>query len=722
MGLVEDVGTEGTRSLAAHTDWSQMPTGAADQWPAALLAAWDLALDSLLPTALLVGPRRVLLYNDAFAERLGSRHPAAFGCPADEALPELWQQSHVGGLLDRVLTDADPFLDEDSRVGPTPVGGPEAQTVPLLGHHLRTASAVRDGAGDVVAAVHVVVETASSHHRARAVAELASALGTAVTVDDVCKVALREAVSAFGARSAGICLPSPGLGGWRIARRHQIEDLSPDEERLPLIWSEVPEDLAETVSWAVDEGEVHASDSGDLVVVPLQARTVRAAVVGFRETTPLPTSLGVVLSAFTDLVAEALGRAVVYDAERSTAELLQRTLLPPNLAQSDAISVAARYEPVLEGTVAGGDFYDSFFLPDGRLALVIGDVAGRGVMAATVMGQVRAAVRGAALANSRPEVVMGALDRVVWDLDAMWPASLPLGTTRARPGMSFGGELFVTMIYATITPDTGVVEIASAGHPLPAVLSGRMSREDGAPRGRLLSMPVGPPLGIAGARPAAQVVLEVGDILVAYTDGLLERRGEDLVKGEARLLEVLADLPPSSPRRVAQLVMEAMVPPTGQEDDCAVLTVGRSPQGHRRCTIVVPPMPESVKAARDWARAQLAQWHVGDGDQHTIATGISELITNAVLHAGTQSHLTMDVDNGRVSVTVADSGNRGEPLLTGGEAMAVRGRGLSLVKAISDAFGSHRTSAGTTVWFELILTPVSSDHGVDGPVVGETVR
>ena len=83
--------------------------------------------------------------------------------------------------------------------------------------------------------------------------ELASALGTAVTVDDVCKVALREAVSAFGARSAGICLPSPGLGGWRIARRHQIEDLSPDEERLPLIWSEVPEDLAETVSWTVNE-------------------------------------------------------------------------------------------------------------------------------------------------------------------------------------------------------------------------------------------------------------------------------------------------------------------------------------------------------------------------------------------------------------------------------------------------------------------------------------
>lgn len=722
MEQVVDVGTQGTRALAAHTDWAATATGAADQWPAALLAAWDLALDSLVPTALLVGPRRVLLYNDAFAERLGTRHPAAFGCPAQEVLPELWSESHLGGLIDRVLTDGDPFLDADSRVGHLPVGAPETSGVPLLGHHLRTASAVRDGAGAVVAALHVVVETSSSHDRARAVAELATALGTAVTVDDVCKVVLREAVTAFGARTAGICLPSPGPGGWRIARRHRIEDLSPDEERLPLIWSEVPDDLAETVSWAVDEGEVHRSGSGELVVVPLEARAIRAAVVGFREATPLPPSLGTVLSAFTDLVAEALGRAVVYDAERSTAELLQRTLLPPNLPQSDAVSVAARYEPVSEGTVAGGDFYDSFFLPDGRLALVIGDVVGRGVMAATVMGQVRAAVRGAALANSRPEAVMGALDRVVWDLDALWPASLPLGTTRARPGMSFGGELFVTMLYATITPDTGVVEIASAGHPLPALLSGRASRDDGAPRGRLLSMPVGPPLGIAGARPATELVLEVGDMLVAYTDGLLERRGEDLVRGEDRLLAVLADVPPSSPRRVAQVVMEAMVPRTGQEDDCAVLTVGRSPAGHRRCSVVVPPMPESVKAARDWARAQLTQWHVDDADQYTIVTGISELITNAVLHAGTESHLTMDLDSGQVSVTVADSGNRGEPLLTGGESMAVRGRGLSLVQAISDAFGSHRTSAGTTVWFEVAVTPAGTTSTLDLPAVGEPVR
>ena len=699
------------RRLAAHLDWSGTPIGAPDQWPTALQVVWDLALACPLPMALFVGDDHVLLYNDAFAEQLGDRHPEAFGRRATEVVPEIWDQSPIGGLFDATMAYGEPFLDEGTEVR---ASGDPAGHAPILGHFLRTGSPVHDEDGRVIALLHIAVEMSSTLDRARAVTDLATALAVAVTVDDVCKVVLRESVSAFGALSAGICLPSPGPGGWRMARRHRIEDLSPDEERLPLIWSEVTEDLAEVVSGCLGRGEPYVSDHAELVAIPLRARSASAAVLVFRESTPLPRDVVTVLSAFTDLIGEALGRAVVYDAERSTAELLQRTLLPPSLPQSDEISIAARYEPVSEGTVAGGDFYDSFFLPDGRLALVIGDVVGRGVMAATVMGQVRAAVRGAALTDPRPDAVMASLDRVVWDLDALWPASMPLGSTRARPGMAFGGELFVTMLYGTVSPDTGVVEIASAGHPVPALLSGRASRDEGRPRGRLLEMTVGPPLGLSGHRPAHEVLLDVGDMLVIYTDGLIERRGEDLDDGEARLLDVLADVPPSSPRSVAQLVMEAMVPATGQEDDCAVLTVGRSPAGHHRAAIVVPPMPESVKAARDWAREQLALWNVNEADQYTIITGISELITNAVLHAGTESHLTLDLDTGVVAVTVADSGNRGEPLLTGGEAMAVRGRGLSLVRAVSDAFGAHRTSAGSTVWFEVEVSLTDADVSVGG--------
>ena len=384
--------------------------------------------------------------------------------------------------------------------------------------------------------LHVIVETTSAIGRARAVAKLAALLAVAVTVDDVCKVVLRQAMVAFDGLSVSICLPSPSPSSWRMARRHRIEQLSPDEERLPLIWSELGEDMASLIAQAISRREPYLSDNGEIVAVPFRAGGNAAALVIQREAAPVPHDVVAVLAPFRELVGDALGRAVVYDAERTTAELLQRTLLPPNLPQSDAISIAARYEPVSEGTVAGGDFYDSFFLPDGRLAMVIGDVVGRGVMAATVMGQVRAAVRGAALTNSEPASVMAALDRVVWDLDALWPASMPLGSPRARPGMAFGGELFVTMLYGAVDPDTGEVVLASAGHPLPALLFGRASRHDGRPRGMLVEMPVGPPLGIEGVRPAHHLTLGIGDMLVGFTDGLLERRGEAFDEGEERLL------------------------------------------------------------------------------------------------------------------------------------------------------------------------------------------
>lgn len=697
--------------MAARWDWAATPLGPREAWPARLTAALEIVLDSPLPMALLCGDQFVLIYNDAFSETLRDRHPRAFGRSASESLVGLWANPLVGRAFRTVMEDGTGFYQDAAELDVSTLSD-GAGDEPVLASFLRSGTPVRDDDGTVLAVLHVAVETTMAVGRARAVARLATSLALAVTVDDLCKVVLRQAIAAFDALSATICLPSPGPTGWRMARRHRIEEMSPDEERLPLIWSEVGDDLVDVITEATAGDGMHVSPGGELVAMPLRAGEVLAALVVHREASTVPRDVIAVAAPFQDLVAEALRRAVVYDAERNTAELLQRTLLPPNLPQSDEVSIAARYEPVSEGTVAGGDFYDSFFLPDGRLALVIGDVAGRGVMAATVMGQVRAAIRGAALTSPDPAAVMTALDRVVSDLNDLWPASMPLGSTRARPGMSFGGELFVTMLFGTITPATGELELSSAGHPPPALLAGREARADGLPRGRLLSLPVGPPLGISGERPSQRVRLTVGDMLLGYTDGLLERRGEPLDLSEQRLLEVLNSVPPGSPRSVAQYVIDAMVETSGQEDDCAVLAVGRSPEGYRRVAVVVPPMPESVRAAREWARTQLDDWSISEGDQHTVVTGISELITNAVLHAGTESHLSMDLDSGILTVSVSDSGNRGEPLLTGAETMAVRGRGLSLVRAISDSFGAHRTSAGTTVWFEVAVEPALAPQAI----------
>jgi anti-sigma regulatory factor (Ser/Thr protein kinase) len=689
------------RRLADERDWSTTSLGPRDQWPSQLRDAWELALDCELPMALLCGDDFTMLYNAAFAELLGGKHPRAFGQPAPDVVVEVWDHPSVGQRFNAVLAAGEPFVEEGTAL--TLSRGWALEDEVDTGSYLRSGSPIRDENGKVVAVLHVVLETTAAIRRAQSIAQLATALAVAVTVDDVCKVVLRQSMTALDALSATICLPSPGPAGWRMARRHRIEELSPDEERLPLIWSETSDDIAALVADVTARGATYASENGEVVAVPLRAASPGAVLVVQRLPAPIPTDLSVMVDALVELVGEALRRAVLFDAERTTAELLQRTLLPPNLPQPDALSIAALYQPVSGGTVPGGDFYDSFFLTDGRLALVIGDVVGRGVMAATVMGQVRAAVRGAAMTDGAHRSVMATLDRVVWDLDALWPASMPLGTPRARPGMAFGGELFVTMLFGVVDPETGSVELASAGHPLPMLLYGHEGRAQGKPRGEPVAMTVGPPIGIKGERPVHRLELGVGDMLLAFTDGLLERRGEDLRRGEERLHEVVAQLPPGTPRSVAESVMRQLVDAQQQEDDCALLALGRSPEGHRRAAIVVPPMPESVKAARDWAREHLVLWDVAEGDQHTIVTGISELITNAVLHAGTESHLTLDLDSGLLAVTVADSGNRGEPRLTGADTMAVRGRGLSLVRAVADAFGTHRTSAGTTVWFEIAV-------------------
>lgn len=693
-------GVLSARLLAEGWDWDSTHLGPQSRWLDSVQRVIQIVLASPLPMCYLHGSDLAMVYNDAFAEMLGDKHPGAFSRPAREVLLEVWDRPSVGRLFRAVLEEGRPFMVEGSELSLVrgPGGGDDT------GFFLRAGSPVVDDYGAVQGVLHIVVETTTAVRQARAIADLAAALAIAVTVDDVCKIVLRQAMSLFNALTATICLPSPGPAAWRMARRHRIEELSPDEERLPLIWCELSRGVEDVVRQVSEARQPYLRDNGDVLAMPLRSALGEAVILVERRPEPVPHDVVALLTAFAGVVADALGRAVVFDAERTTAELLQRTLLPPNLPQSDDLSIAARYEPVGAGTVAGGDFYDSFFVPDGRLVVVIGDVAGRGVMAATVMGQVRAATRGAALVDSDPHSLLPSLDRMVWDLDALWPASMPLGNARARPGMAFGGELFVTMLFAIIDPATGETELASAGHCLPVLLRGRLAREGGAPRGELVDMEVGPPLGIEGERPVHRVTLAVGDILLAFTDGLLERRGEALTAAEERLMAVLSDVPPVTPRRVCQHVMEEMMGQAGYEDDCAVIVVGRSPEGHRRSTVVVPPLPESVKAARDWAREQLTGWKVRDEDQYSVVTGVSELITNAVLHAGTESHLSMDLDSGLLAVTVADSGNRGHPQLTGADTSAVRGRGLSLVRALSDAFGAHRTSAGSTVWFEMAVS------------------
>lgn len=231
--------------------------------------------------------------------------------------------------------------------------------------------------------------------------------------------------------------------------------------------------------------------------------------------------------------------------EQAAAKLLERSLLPERLPHYDGLELAARYITPDDRTV-GGDWYDFFRVPSGRLWIVAGDVAGHGLAAAVVMGRVRSALRAYALLGGSPATVLELTDHKVQHFE--------IGT-------------MVTAVCATSEPPYEKWQIATAGHPPPLIAA-----PDAAPR--LLELPVGPPLGAtaSGERLDAPAVLPEGAVMVFYTDGLIERRGESIDLGFDRLrTAVRAD----APREVCQRVLHELIGDRRPYDDIAIVAIRR---------------------------------------------------------------------------------------------------------------------------------------------------
>jgi phosphoserine phosphatase RsbU/P len=253
------------------------------------------------------------------------------------------------------------------------------------------------------------------------------------------------------------------------------------------------------------------------------------------------------LEAVGDRAALAIGHAQLRERERNLAETLQRSLLPRVLPSAAGLHLTARYLPRgAEGPV-GGDFYDALVLPGDRVGLAIGDVAGKGLGAAALMGQVRAALHAYALIDPDPAAVIDRLDRFVSAMDAT-----------------------ATAMFLTIDAD-GRMEVASAGHP-PAVVV------DASGEARLVTGALSPPLG-AGItdrrRDAEPHFLPAGGRLLLYTDGLVERRDERLDRSLEALRVVAASAPPTL-EAMCDRVLDALAPDVGSwPDDVALLAVLR---------------------------------------------------------------------------------------------------------------------------------------------------
>jgi phosphoserine phosphatase RsbU/P len=301
---------------------------------------------------------------------------------------------------------------------------------------------------------------------------------------------------------------------------------------------------------ADDDTELHtpfpSDHGGSLAGVPL---IVEQRVIGvLLVSSPKPGLFGAEDLALLERVGEraalAIGHAQLRDRERAVAEALQHSLLPDRLPELPEVRIAARYLSRAAGVDVGGDFYDAVRLDDGRLSLTIGDVAGKGLQAASIMGRLRSAVRAYAVENDGPETVLTLVDR-----------------------LAYGEEAMATAQNLVLEPATGVLRYANAGHPpgLRISAQGECTWLDGA---------LAPPLGTSwDKRSSATTQLEAGDRLLLFTDGLVERRDELLDTGLEQVCKVAGEGTQEDLATLSDAVLAAMSTDEGFEDDVALLAV-----------------------------------------------------------------------------------------------------------------------------------------------------
>ncbi|MFB0615513.1 SpoIIE family protein phosphatase [Streptomyces sp. AGS-58] len=370
--------------------------------------------------------------------------------------------------------------------------------------------------------------------------------------------------------------------------------------------------------------------------------------------------------------AVALQNAQTYRQEREAATELQRHLLSA-LPRVDGVASTSRYLPAARDRGAGGDWVDLIPLPDGEVALVVGDVMGKGVRAAAVMGQIRTACRAYAQLGLAPADVLEQLSVLVDDI---------------APGS------IATCVYAVLDTRRDLLRAAVAGH-LPPV------RRDPGGSVRFLDEKVGPPLGVGRLRYAEQEVsLPPGSRLLLYTDGLVERRGRPIDDGLRHLRELLAG-PVGEIEADCDSWLDALA--GGQhDDDIAMLYLHRPEDASHQVVAVTrdyAPVSSAVPDARDLVSRVMGEWglrHLAN-DMMLIA---DEMVANAVRHARTPLRVELRRAGERVVLEVTDSSPE-EPRLIVSHPGGFGHRGIFLVDAIASRWGTRWIDGGKVVWAEV---------------------
>ena len=375
-------------------------------------------------------------------------------------------------------------------------------------------------------------------------------------------------------------------------------------------------------------------------------------------------------------VAISLHTVGTFTREHRVADRLQRALLPQSFPEVAGMSFGGAYRPAGAEAAIGGDWYDAFALPDGRIAISIGDVAGHGLEAAVIMGEVRQALRAAAVGADKPSAVLDAVNDVI----------------NLRESISM-----VTAIFGFYDPLHCIFRYAAAGHPSPIIAT---------PDGYAQFLPGGGmPLGASDSvgAPDWTFTLPPGAQVVLYTDGMIEY-DRDLDAGEERLLEaVCAELAAGKGGDPAKAIQERIFRHTANKDDAATLTLTRSKTGYPNICLVFSALPLISALVRSTLRQLCATLSMDSDLEFDLLVAVGEAIANAVEHAyGDQQtglvEITTHHDDGRFTVRVDDFG-RWRPFVKRDE----RGRGIPLMHALVDGVQIKSTQTSTSITLTINL-------------------
>jgi serine phosphatase RsbU (regulator of sigma subunit)/anti-sigma regulatory factor (Ser/Thr protein kinase) len=372
-----------------------------------------------------------------------------------------------------------------------------------------------------------------------------------------------------------------------------------------------------------------------------------------------------------DQIGNAIGRARIRESENAAAAKLQESLLGPPLLV-DGVGHASRYLAAEATLHIGGDWHNAQRLPDGRIMIAVGDVVGRGLEAATIMGQLRSAVSACALRCATPADLIDCLDEF---------------------GAEIPGAASTTIALAFIDVERQTLDYVSAGHPPPLFVS---------PAGdvRVLDDAVTWPLAIGGMprrRHAATVPFPPGSLVLLYSDGLVERRSEPLDSGIARLVDTTRRYWNEPMDSLCDRLLTEVLGGHRRDDDIALLAL-RSPVASPDLFLMkMKAAPDAVGKVRERLRAWLDSLGLCPDDQLAILVSVGEACTNSVEHAysdGTSNLFRVEgsVQDGNIICCVTDTGAWKD-----NAARTARGNGLAIMRELMDEMSVSRRPNGTSV-------------------------